>query len=135
MNLVVAGALTGLVHVAATGAFYGNPWVDGLYARAMQSEAGVKSWPSKPRYLLTQILGTQVEIYIFALCWAWLRPLLGDGPESTAWLALAFCGLRVYPRSWNMWIQSTYPNRLIATETLGGVISTAVIVGMLQWLL
>ncbi len=135
-DVLIWGAVTGLIHVMITGALYGNPLVDGIYARAMKEEPGVKDWPSKPKYLLTQILGTQVEVYILAFAYAWLRPLLDMEPmAATLVLGVAFSGIRVYPRSWNMWIQSTYPNRMIAIETVAGVISTFTIMVALHFLL
>jgi len=136
LDILIWGAVVGVIHVVVTGGLYGNPVVDGIYSRAMKEEAGVKDWPSKARYLITQILGTQVEIYILAFSYAWLRPLLDvDGLNGALLLGVAFCGIRVYPRSWNMWIQSTYPNRLIGIETLVGVISTFTVVGGLHFLL
>lgn len=39
-------------------------------------------------------------------------------------MGLAFSGMRVYPRLWNKWIQSTYPGRLLAIEFVNGIAST-----------
>ncbi len=136
LDVLIWGAVTGVIHVAITGGLYGNPIVDRIYAQAMKEEPGVKDWPSKPRYLVTQILGTQVEVYILAFAFAWLHPLLDmDAMTATLLLGLVFSGIRVYPRSWNMWIQSTYPNRMIGIETVVGVISTFTVVVALHFLL
>ncbi len=136
LDILIWGAVVGVIHVMVTGALYGNPVVDGIYARAMKEEPGVKDWPSKPRYLVTQILGTQVEVYILAAVFAWLHPRLGlEAMTATLLLGVAFSGIRVYPRSWNMWIQSTYPNRMIGIETFAGVVSTFTIVVGLHYLL
>ncbi len=127
------GLVAGLVHFVVLGALYGNPLVDGLYQQAMKEEPGVKSWPSRPRYLVTQFSGTQIEVWILALGYFWLRPLLGgDDLAGSALLALLFSGVRVYPRFWNMWIQSTYPNRLLAVEAIVGVVSTFTVVAVLH---
>jgi hypothetical protein len=136
LDILLWGAVTGLIHFCVIGAIYGNPFVDKVYAQAMKEEPGVKDWPVKPKYLVTQFLGTQVEIYVLAFAYGWLRPLLDiDGAAGTALLGLAFSGIRVFPRSWNMWIQSTYPNRLIAIESVAGVVSTFVVVFALHFLL
>ena len=111
-----------------TGALYGNPLVDRLYAEAMAGDPGVREWTSKPRYLVTQIAGTQVEIWILTASYVWLRPLVPvEGLLGASLLGLMFVGVRVYPRFWNMWIQSTYPRRLLAIEVVGGVVSTFVV--------
>ncbi len=135
LDALLWGLVAGVIHFVVTGALYGNPLVDGLYQQAMKDEPGVKDWPSRPRYLVTQVSGTQVEIWILALGYFWLRPLLGmEGLGGAVALAVLFSGVRVYPRFWNMWIQSTYPNRLLAIEAVFGVISTFTIVLALHFL-
>ncbi|MCA9610887.1 MAG: hypothetical protein KC619_35075 [Myxococcales bacterium] len=133
-SVTIWGLAVGVAHVIATGAYYGNPLVDRVYARAMEEEPGVKRWTSKPRYLATQIAGTQVEVFILTAAFLWLRPQIHvAGFLGTALLGLVFAGVRVYPRFWNMWIQSTYPNRLLAIEVGGGLLSTAVVVTVLHF--
>lgn len=136
LDILLWGAVTGLIHFCVLGAAYGNPFVDRYYSEAQKNHPGVKAWASKPMYMISMFLGTQVEVYILAFAFAWLRPLVGvEGLAGAALLALVFSGIRVYPRSWNMWIQSTYPTRLIVIETINGVISTFVVVLCLHWLL
>jgi len=40
--------------------------------------------------------------------------------------------IRVYPRFWNMWIQTTYPARLLVVELVNGSIGTIAIAVFLQ---
>jgi hypothetical protein len=139
MTLVMTGLLwgtvIGVIHFVVVGALYGNPIVDRVYAGAA-GEPGVRIWTSKPRYLLTQFLGTQVEIYILSLAFIWLRPMVAiPGLGGALALGLVFAGIRVYPRFWNMWIQSTYPGRLLAIELINGTLSTFVVSVGLQLLL
>jgi hypothetical protein len=126
------GAVAGVVHFMLIGALYGNPVIDRLYAAAGVSPA-VKRWPSKPRYLATQFLGTQVEVFLLTLAFFWLRPLV---PIAGMTGALALGGLlaavRVYPRFWNMWIQTNYPNRLLAVELVNGTLGTLAVAAFLQ---
>ncbi len=129
VSALLWGLVAGVIHFVVTGALYGNPIVDGIYQRAMKEEPGVKDHPSRARYLITQVAGTQIEIWILAIAFLWLRPLIGvEGMAGTLLLGLLFSGIRVYPRFWNMWIQSTYPNRMLAIELVNGVISTYTIV-------
>src|SRR5690242_11292612 len=107
------GLVAGVAHFVAIGLLYGNPLVDRVYARATDSSPAVRRWPSRTRYLVTQFLGTQVEVYLLTIGFVWLRPLVTlSGLAGATVLGLLFAGLRVYPRFWNMWIQSTYPRHL-----------------------
>ncbi len=128
------GTVVGVIHFMIVGMLYGNPFVDRIYQAAMQTEPGVRKWPSRGAYLLTQFLGTQIEVYIVALAYFFVRPLMPESSVApTLTVGLLLAGVRVYPRFWNMFIQSTYPRRLLAIEFVNGVISTLTIVVGLSW--
>lgn len=134
-SILIWGTCAGLVHFIVTGLLYGNPWVDKMYANAVAASPAVRRWPSRPRYLATQFLGTQIEVYIIAAGYFWLRPLVPlSGFGTAALLGFLFAALRVYPRFWNMWIQSTYPRQLLAVELVNGAIGTFAIAFSLQLL-
>lgn len=131
--VLVWGIAVGLLHFVLMGMIYGNPLVDRMYARAASESPAVKAWPSKPRYLLTQFLGTQVEVFILVAAFLWLRPLVDlPGMLGAAVLGGVFAAIRVYPRFWNMWIQTTYPNELLAIEFVNGSVGTIAIAVILQ---
>ena len=131
-HVALWGALAGLVHFVVIALLYANPIVDRL-SSDLEKAPAVKQWPSKLRYFVTQFFGTQVEVYILTVAFFWLRPLIG---MSTYGGALALGGLlaatRVYPRFWNMWIQTNYPTRLLAIEVINGTLGTLAIVMFLQ---
>jgi hypothetical protein len=131
-TVLLWGAVAGVVHFVAIGLLYGNPVVDRMYVDAATDPA-VRKWPSKPRYLATQFLGTQVEVYILTLAFWWLRPAVHvEGYAGAAAVGVLLAAVRVYPRFWNMWIQTTYPRRLLAVEIINGSIGTLVIAVFLQ---
>ena len=132
-QVLLWGLVVGVIHFMVIGALYGNPLVDKIYKEAQRTEPGVRSWPSMPAYMVRQFLGTQVEVFILSGAYLWLRGLVPfHGYTAALVLGLLFAGIRVYPRFWNMWIQSTYPNRLLAIEFVNGVISTLVVTVGLQ---
>lgn len=61
--------------------------VDRIYTQAQADEPGVRRWDSKPRYLITPFLGTQIEVYIITAAFLWLRPLISPGgsPGQRSW--------------------------------------------------
>jgi hypothetical protein len=127
------GALAGLVHFVVIALLYANPITDRLSAELEKSPA-VKQWASKPKYFVTQFFGTQVEVYILTVAFFWLRPLIGEpGYAGALMLGLLLAATRVYPRFWNMWIQTTYPNLLLAIEVINGTLGTFAIALFLQF--
>ncbi len=128
-EVLLWGAVAGVIHFVFLGIAYGNPLIDRLYVAAAATDPAVRKWPSKPRYLITQFLGTQVEVYLLTIGFVWLRPLLDvEGLAGTLLLGAVLAGLRVYPRFWNMWIQSTYPHRLLAVEVINGLLGSLLVV-------
>jgi hypothetical protein len=132
-TVLIWGAAAGIVHFVLIGLLYGNPLVDRLYTRAVDESPALKRWSSKPRYLLAQFLGTQIEVYALTLAFLWLRVHV-DAPGIAGAFLLGglLAVIRVYPRFWNMWIQTTYPNRLLAVEVVNGSIGTLAIALFLQ---
>ncbi len=135
VDILLWGLVAGLIHFVVLGALYQNPFVAKLYAEAAGKEPGLKVWPSVPKYMVSMFLGTQVEVYAITAAYLWLRgPVPLEGWTEAFVLAGIFAALRVYPRFWNMWIQSTYPNRLLAVEFVNGCLSTLVIVSSVHLL-
>lgn len=129
MDVFLWGLVIGVIHFVIVGILYGNPYVDKIYQKAQSSEGSVKRWESRTRYLVTQFLGTQVEVFILAAGFFWLKSIAGlESLSSAIVVAVLFSGIRVYPRFWNMWIQSTYPSRLLKIEVVNGIASTFSIV-------
>jgi hypothetical protein len=127
------GAVAGVVHFVFIALAYGNPIVDRISAKAEAESPAVRQWPSKPKYFATQFLGTQVEVYILTTGFAWLRPLVDPrGYGGALLLGCMFAAIRVYPRFWNMWVQTTYPRRLLAVEVVNGTLGTLVVALFLQ---
>ncbi len=129
LSILLWGAVIGIIHFVIVGILYQNPIVAKMYKEA-SGKPGVKVWKNQKEYLLKMFLGTQIEIYILTSSYLYLRILFNEpaGWISAVILAAVFAAIRVYPRFWNMWIQSTYPGKLLAVEFINGILSTFVIV-------
>jgi hypothetical protein len=133
VTVLLWGAVAGVVHFAFIALAYGNPIVDRISAKAEKESPAVRQWVSKPKYFVTQFLGTQIEVYILTTAFVWLRPLVDvRGYGGALLLGSMFAAIRVYPRFWNMWVQTTYPRRLLAVEVINGTLGTLVISLFLQ---
>lgn len=132
-TILLWGAVAGVVHFVFIAMAYANPIVDKISAEAEATSPAVKKWASKPRYFVTQFFGTQVEVYLLTTAFVWLRPLIGvSGYGGAVLLGSLLTALRIYPRFWNMWIQTSFPNRLLAVEVINGSLGTMVICLFLQ---
>jgi hypothetical protein len=135
ISILVWGFIAGVGHFVLIGLLYGNPFVARQYAEAMQSSPAVRKWASMGKYRLTQFLGTQVEVFILTTAYLWCRPALDDSALSAiSILGFMLAAIRVYPRFWNMWIQTTYPRNLLAIEIVNGTIGTLAIAAILEGL-
>ncbi len=128
LQILIWGAVTGVIHFIIASALYQNPFIAKIYTDAGELP-GVKKWPDKKKYIISMVLGTQVEVFILTAAFLFIRQYLPFSSWSnTLILGAFFSGIRVYPRFWNMWIQSTYPNNLLVVEFINGILSTFTIV-------
>jgi hypothetical protein len=126
------GAVAGLAHFVVIAFLYGNPIVDALSREANQ-HVSVRQWPRPIDYFVRQFFGTQVEVYILTLAFFWLRPATSaPGYLGALEIGALLAALRVYPRFWNMWIQTTFPSRLLVFEVINGTLGTLFIACFLQ---
>lgn len=127
LDIALWGMVIGIIHFFIVGILYQNPFVAKIY-KNNEEHPGVKKWENKSKYILSMFLGTQVEIFIITAGYLILRNAFTINIINTIVVALIFAGIRVYPRFWNMWIQSTYPEKLLKVEVINGTFSTFVIV-------
>ena len=130
LQILVWGSAAGIIHFIALSALYQNPFAAKHYKKARDANCpALKKWPDQKGYILRMALGTQVEIFILTASFLILRRYLPFSPWATTFaLGTIFTGIRVYPRFWNMWIQSSYPNDLLAVEFVNGVLGTFIVV-------
>jgi hypothetical protein len=131
-EVLVWGAVAGIAHFVVIALLYGNPIVD-AYSREANKHASVKQWPTQADYFIRQFFGTQVEIYILTFAFFWIRPMTAaTGYAGALEVGLLLSALRVYPRFWNMWIQTSFPNRLLLVEVINGTIGTVFVACFLE---
>lgn len=127
VDTLLWGMVVGVIHFVIVGILYQNPMVSKIY-KSFEDHPAVKKWNNQNKYIRSMFLGTQIEIFIITLGYRVFSKLLGIDVISTLIIASIFAGIRVYPRFWNMWIQSNYPNKLLLIEIVNGTISTFIIV-------
>lgn len=124
---IFAGFMASIVWFVIGGALYMNPFVAKIYKDA-ESSAGLKKWASIPMYIGLQYVGILAQCLLWAFVFAFMRPVL---PQEVLIKGVVFglilVAVKIFPRFFDMWIQSTYPNKLLAVEFINGTIGSFVI--------
>ena len=133
VDILLWGTLVGIIHFIVIGILYQNPFVAKLYKNS-STDHSFRSWNNQVHYTIAMFLGTQIEVYILSIGYFLLMGLINITLPVSLIIAAVFTGIRVYPRFWNMWIQTNYPRKLLAIEIINGSISTFIIILFLYFL-
>jgi len=127
LQTIWGGFVASIVWFIVGGALYMNPFVAKIYKDAENSPA-LKKWSSVPRYLGLQYVGILAQCLLWAFVFALAKPVLPDGVLVKGLIfGLILIAVKIFPRFFDMWIQSTYPNKLLAIEFVNGTIGSFVI--------
>ena len=127
LTTLLGGFLGSLALFVAAGALYTNPPVGKLYKK-FEKSPGLKKWASMPKYLLMQYLGGLVQCLLWTFVFAFIKPILPAGVLlSGIAFGLILLVIKIFPRLFDMWIQTTYPNKLLATEFINGSILSFIV--------
>ncbi|WP_280271904.1 hypothetical protein [Nocardia wallacei] len=125
LKIVAWGLVAGLVNSAAMAILYGNPWVARIHAADHRANVAGPSTRSGSRNFSAHFLGTQLEVYVVTIGYAWLHPLLPlHGLIGALALALLFAALRTCAPVWALWLQATHSVRYLAVEVAAGILSS-----------
>jgi hypothetical protein len=127
LQTILGGFLASIVWFIVGGGLYMNPFVTKIYKNAEGSPA-LKKWPSVPKYIGLQYVGILAQCLLWAFVFALVKIAL---PEEFLMKGIIFgfilVAVKIFPRFYDMWIQSTYPNKLLAVEFINGTIGSFVI--------
>jgi hypothetical protein len=74
------------------------------------------------------IFGILIQCLLFAFVYSFIKPILpGSLFLNTIFFGLILVAVKIFPRLFDMWMQSTYPNKLLAVEFVNGTIGSFVI--------
>lgn len=129
-TILLYGSAAAVIHFLVVGLLYMNPLVDRLYRRETGKNPALRVWNNKKHYMILMFSGSLVECWLLAMGYLLLR---GAFAKPASWEVAAACALllgliRIYPRAFDKWIQTTYPSRLIAVEAVNGLLGSAVVI-------
>ena len=128
LQTFLGGLAAAVVWFIFGGALYMNPFVAKIYKKS-ENLPGFKKWKNTKKYLLNMFLfGMLVQCLIFALVYAFIKSILpGSLVLNTLFFGLILVAVKIFPRLFDMWLQSTYPNKLLLIELINGAIGSFVI--------
>ena len=121
LQAILGGVVASIVWFVVGGALYLNPIVAKVYKDAESSPA-VKKWPDQRKYLAAMFTGGNLaQCLLWAFVFALVKPAL-PGPEFLRGIVfgLVLVAIKMFPRLFDMWIQTTYPNKLLVIEFVNG---------------
>lgn len=135
LSIILAGIAAAIIWFVIGGGLYMNPIVAKIYKDAEKSP-GLKKWSNLPRYVGFQFLGILLQCLLWAFVFVFMKPIL---PEEILLSGLVF-GLvlfvvKIIPRAYDMWIQTTYPNNLLFIEFINGTIGSFIIALVFAWMI
>lgn len=135
LEIILGGFAASIAWFFVGGILYMNPFVSKMYRNAEDSPA-LKKWQNIPQYLGLQYLGILIQCILWAFVYAVVQPVLPGGFLMKGIVfGLILVAIKIFPRFFDMWIQSTYPKTLLAVEFVNGTIGSFVIGLILAYVL
>ena len=128
LQTLTGGLIATVIWFLLGGALYMNPWVAKIYRKAKR-RPGLKKWKNNKKYMLNMfIFGILIQSLLFAFVYAFVKPALpGTLVLNTLFFGLILVGVKILPRLFDMWLQSTYPKNLLKIELVNGTIGSFVL--------
>lgn len=105
-----------------------NPIVAKIYKK-YESHPGVKRWKTEKQYLATMyLLAVLIPAMITTFVFYYLAPL------GILQFGFLLAGIRMLPRFADMFMQTSYPNKLLAVELINGTLLSFLAAGVLNYL-
>ncbi len=116
LHILFSGFIVSIAWFLIGSVLYVNPTVGKIYKR-LENDPGMKKWKSKTKYITYMyLLGTLAPCLIMAIFYEFIAPI------NPLQFGLILIGIRIIPRFFDMWIQSSYPNKLLYVEIINGTI-------------
>ena len=104
-----------------------NPLVSKIHKKFENSPA-VKQWNNTKLFLIYMYLFILLECLLFALVYSFIKPVFPGGVITNGLiLGLVLVAVNLIPSISGRWILSTYPNKLLFVDFIGGVLGSFVI--------
>lgn len=127
LQTILGGIIASAVWFIVGSVLYLNPFIAKIYKTA-EGLPGLKKWQSIPKYIGLQYIGILAQCMLWSFVFAFIKSALPEGVLMKSLVfGLVLVAVKIFPRFFDMWIQSTYPNKLLAVEFVNGAIGSFII--------
>jgi len=125
---ILGGFLASIVWFIVGGALYMNPLVARIY-KNFENSPGFKKWNNTKKYLVNMyVFGILIQCLLFAFVYSFVKSILpGTLILNMLYFGLILMAVKIFPRLFDMWMQSTYPNKLLLIEFINGTIGSFIL--------
>jgi hypothetical protein len=134
---LLAALIASVAVFVAGGILYMNPLVARFYRKAeADKEPGVRIWDKTAGFLAANFITIAIQNTFWAFVFALLKPALFGAfvPEFLIFGAI-IATVKIIPRLFDMWVQTTYPNKLLTIEFINGIILGLVSAAVFAWVI
>ncbi len=125
---LIGGIVATIAWFIIGGVVYMNPIVAKIYKKNEDSPGVKKRKDTKTFMINTFVFSCLVQCIILAFVYSFIKPIL---PESLIlnflYFGIILVAVKIIPRLIDMWMQTSYPNKLLTIEFINGTIGSFVI--------
>ena len=127
---LITGTAASIAWFIIGGVCYMNPFIDKIYKKH-KDHPSMKKWKSQSKYMINMfIVGGLIPALFLAFIYAqYFSTFLTNETvlKNIVTFTIIVSLIRIVPRFFDMWIQTSYPNKLLKIELVNGIIGTFVI--------
>lgn len=125
---LIGGFAATIVWFIIGAAVYMNPFVTKIYKKYEETPSVKNRKNIKTFIINTFVFNILIQCLLFAFVYQYMKPILpATLLLNTLLFGLILVVVKIIPRFFDMWVQSSYPTQLLIVEIVNGAIGSFVI--------
>jgi hypothetical protein len=123
-QIIYVSVITTIVWFIIGGILYMNPIISKIYKK-YNKHPSMKHFSSQRKYLIgVFLIAGFIPIFLSYIAYSFISPI------NVFAFGMILSGVRIIPRLCDMWMQTSYPNKILTIELINGIILSFVIAFM-----
>lgn len=125
---ILGGVIASVVWFIIGAVVYMNPFIGKIYKKYEETPS-VKNRKDIKKFIVnTFVFSILIQCLLFAFVYLFVQPVLpGTLLLNTLYFGVILVVVKIIPRFFDMWVQSSYPTTLLIIEIINGTIGSFVI--------